>query len=97
MDYLRKEIFQRGTYNKFKYKKIGPCKILRKISNNAYKLELPKKIVISLVFNFVDLYELHEGEETVEESTLDALNLKLPVKPNEEIEHIFVMRVSRRS
>jgi len=34
--YLRREIFLIGTYNKLKYKKIGPCRIFRKCGANAY-------------------------------------------------------------
>ena len=38
MEHLRKKIFPRGTYSKMNYEKVGPCKILRKITENAYKL-----------------------------------------------------------
>ena len=37
-------------------KKIGPCKILRKFSANAYELEMPTGIGISPIFNVANIY-----------------------------------------
>ena len=59
MVYLRKERFPIRTCHKFKYKKIGPCKILSKINGNAYKFDLPTNLDISPVFNVSDLYIFH--------------------------------------
>jgi hypothetical protein len=60
--HLRKERFPRGTYNKLKMKKIGPCGVLIKFGENAYEIELLDGIRISLIFNIAYLYPYRDGE-----------------------------------
>ena len=60
--YLKKERFPRGAYNKLNLKKIGPCRILRMFSANAYEIEISSDMGISPIFNIVDLYPYQEAE-----------------------------------
>jgi len=59
---LIKEKLPTRTYHKLKYRKIGPCKITKKINDNAYEVSLPDDLNISLVFNIFDLNAFH-GED----------------------------------
>jgi hypothetical protein len=94
--HLRKERFPRGTYNKLKMKKIGPCRIIRKFGTNAYEIELPDGIVISSIFNISDLYpykaeEVEAGSEQPEVQWAK----RMPVVEKLHMESILDKRVSK--
>ena len=97
MAHLRKERFPRGTYNKLKCKKSGPFRILKKISDNAYRLELSKRFDISPTFTVVDLYEFHEGDRSPDEVTFSEWEQPLPIKSVEQIEEIFATRIGKKT
>ncbi|KAE8669996.1 putative Quercetin 3-O-methyltransferase 1 [Hibiscus syriacus] len=48
---LTRDRFPVGEYNKLKDRKIGPCEVVQKINDNAYRLHLPSHLQTSDVFN----------------------------------------------
>lgn len=63
MVHLCKKCFPIGEYHKLQAKKFGPFHIKKKISNNAYILELPVDWKISSTFNVSNLFEYHPLDE----------------------------------
>ena len=87
-----------------KFKKIGPCKILRKFSTNPYELELPIGIGISPIFNVADLYPYkidnigqpkEDGDPTVLEE-VDWLK-HMPTKRPAAVEAIMETKVVKKT
>ena len=58
---LPRDHFPLGEYNKLKDRKIGPCEVLAKINDNAYKLRLPSHLKTS-VFNVKHLSPYVEND-----------------------------------
>ena len=56
MAHLRKERLPVGTYHKLQPRKFGPFRIIKKIQDNAYVLDLPPHLQISPTFNVSNLH-----------------------------------------
>ena len=86
-----------------KLKKIGPCKIIRKFSSNAYEVNLPTGIGISPIFNIADLYLYREpkeelpGDMTVGENPTVSWEEKMPKAEKKEVEAILDKRESKKT
>ncbi|WVZ78207.1 hypothetical protein U9M48_025956 [Paspalum notatum var. saurae] len=85
--YLRKDRFPDLRKSKLMLRADGPFKIIEKINDNAYKLELPPEFGVSPTFNIADL-KPYLGEE-------DELELRTtPLQEGEDDEDISPMHVT---
>ena len=84
--HLRKECFPDLRKSKLMPRADGPFKILEKINDNAYKLELPPEFGVSPTFNISDL-KPYLGEEDVLESRMT------PIQEGEDDEDITPMDI----
>ena len=55
MVYLNKAKIPKGIPRKLQMRRIGPCKIVKRYGPSAYKIDLPKDMAISPIFNMKDL------------------------------------------
>ena len=103
MAYLRKERFPKGNHNKLKLKNIGPCKVLRKFSTNAYEIELPSYLQISPIFNVSYLYPFRDACIQTDGINLDEYDSsmdqqgQLPQKEQPQIESILDKIILRKT
>ncbi|RVW96613.1 Transposon Ty3-G Gag-Pol polyprotein [Vitis vinifera] len=84
---LRPERFHPSTYQKLQAKKAGLFRVLKRLGENAYLLELPSNLHFSPIFNVEDLHIYHGHHNDVSEE----LDLQLPptLSPCPEIEYVL--------
>ena len=60
---MRKERFPVQRRSKFLPRGDGPFQVLKRINNNAYKLDLPGEYTVSATFSVTDLSPFDTGDD----------------------------------
>ena len=99
MAHLIKDRFPKKQYNKLKFKKIGPCKILRKFSTNAYEIEFLPDVGISPIFNVADLYKYEDDGAEERAADKEQIEWKEQLPPTQPLqpEKILEKRVLKKT
>ena len=97
--HFRKDRFPKREYKKLKFKKIGPCRILRNFSANSYEVELPYDIGIYPIFNVADLYRYEDSG--IDDRPKDRENIdwvkQLPIAKTLQPERILDKKVFNKT
>jgi hypothetical protein len=88
--HLRKDRFPELRKSKLMLKADGPFKIMEKINDNAYKLELPLEFGVSPTFNISDLRSYLGEEDELESRTT-------PIQEEEDDDDITTMDIHNTS
>lgn len=88
MVHIRPKRFPKGTYKKLHSKNAGPYKIVKKISSNAYVLELPSNMGFSNVFNVEDL-TMYLGHSDHEDKDQAVVHLPLAPHTKEDVDDVL--------
>ena len=67
---LRKERFPRGKFGKLQDRADGPFRVLKRLGDNAYQIELPGDMEVSATFNVADLQPYYAADP---EQDLDSM------------------------